>query len=115
MIYPELVFQPSQRLKTRGRGTLLCIKSPPRTLSQSLNTPRGNFAFSNQLDWKQIVPALFGPPGDEATVVSEGKYTRKRFRCGPWPWTMGSSGLGLVLVRVVRWVYSVRPLSPSMR
>ena len=55
------------------------------------------------------MPALFGPPGEEATVVWEGKYTRKRLCFGPW--MMGRSGLGWVFVRV-RLVYSVKPLSP---
>lgn len=89
-------------------NTLLCIRSP-RILWQSRNTLRGNFAFSYQLDWKQIVPALFGPPGEDSTVVWEGKYTRKRLCSGPW--MMGSSGFGWVFV-LVRWVYSVKPLSP---
>lgn len=100
-----------------GGHTLLCMSTFPLSLTLSLRIWRGNFGLLYHLDWKQIVPAQFGPPLDASTVICEGKYARNllSFHSAAvffWISRLGSVRLLAGKDFAVRRVYSVVPSSP---
>lgn len=100
-----------------GGHTLLCMSMFPLSLTLSLRIWRGNFGLLYHFDWKQIVPAQFGPPLDWLTVVCEGKYARNllSFHSAAvffWISRLGSVRLLAGKAFAVRRVYSVVPSSP---